>query len=293
MKQSVNPALRPWHMLGFIMYAWLILFIVLICAGAFAQSPVPLWTVQHPSTVSGVAVNDFGQVATSCYDGNVRKFSATGSLLSSYDVTPGTTGQDLRSIAARDGTVVWSRDYAVAIRDDGSICLAGSVPTASMVRGISKRGLFAVADDLMVYNLAAGLKWPVGNISAARPPMGVCEDGANVWTCGLDGYLREFTATGQLRFAKLITTEGLNSVDVSSNRVVVTDWAKGVWLLDKAGNVVSRAVESTLVYQAKFLPDGNIVYGTHDGRLCAWDGVSVSSTNPPPALNPKSKRGKR
>lgn len=275
-----------------------LLMLVLLAVAASAQTPVPTWTAPHPSTVSGVAIDETAlRIATSCFDGNARRYNLAGMLLATTDVSPGTIDQDRQAVAYRFGMLVCGEhdDYALAIRDDQTVCTKANVPTTRTVRAISRRGLFAVADDLTVYNLTTGESWWTGSYNLFAVPMGCAEDGDTVWTCDLDGWLKRWTAHGDLLAAFYLTGSGLNSVDVNADRIVVTDWDRGIWLLDKSGQVQIRAFESSLIHEAKFTPSGSIVYGTAGdvgARLVLWDGHSVTNAAPTtPTTKPKP--GKR
>lgn len=270
------------------------------------MQPKPAWVYQHPTTVSGVAVDESGDIATSCFDGRLRRFTSEGSIYADEDVSPGTGPQDRQCVAFRFGRAICgeNQEYGIAIRDNASICrpadvpvpiIAGSNPEKRwIVRDISRRARYAVADDRICYNLENGAQWKFAfNIQDSMfAPPACAEDADGVWTAGPDGNVKLWGPSGEFKLLTFISSQGLNSVDANLDKVVVTDWAMGIHILDRLGNILVSAAEIALIHQAKFLNDGRVVYGTADGRLVCWDGVSFAETPAPPSEPPTSSKGK-
>lgn len=261
----------------------------------FGQSPVATWTVTHPTTVTGVAVDPVSQrVATSCDDGNLRVFTAGGLLVGAADVSPGTIDQSRRAVAYR-GFAITSEygEAAVAIDPDGMVIRPADVPSTRFVRGISTSGRYAVADDLMCYDLVTGNSWMCvywNGYPTVNPldwPMAVAEaPNGEVATGDLGGTLSIWT-NGTLVATKTFSfssATALNAVDWSpdgSKLAVSTMDANtpyGLLIIDRATlNILMHATDWYLVRSVKWLADGSLIYGTSDGRLVRWDGVSVTA----------------
>ena len=262
---------------------------------------------KHPTTVSGVSVDpSASSIATSCFDGNVRVFasSAPGNPL-----LVERRGTQLNAVAMRSGKVATDDDKStmkegVAITTAGvEVHPADFMQPGATILNISKSGRYGVATNQMCYDRASGQSWQVVPVGTAtdRWPMGVEElpDG-KVVTVDLSGNISIWSAH-QLAARLNVTTEGLNSVDVSDDggSLVVTDFGRpqtsgptrfGIYVYSSTLQRIYQADEAALIHQARWTHDG-IVYGTSDGRLMKWDGRSpilslVSST-------PVSKPGKR
>lgn len=258
---------------------------------------------QHPSTVSDVGVDGYS-IATSCYDGFVRLFNEFGQVLFAEQ-----RATQLQCVAVRNGVVVSDRDISsglkegVAITPTGDVIGINSFGTSERILDVDRDGRYGVAKDQNCYDRHTGTAWRVVPVTAGydKWPMGVCvaSDG-EVITVDQQGYLR-FWFNGGLNRELKINSAGL-SVDVSDDGslIVCTDENRGVSVYNRNGTLMKRSEEYSLVYSAKFLPDRRIVYGTHDGRLCVWDGFSdihppeqtPSTTSPTETTKPKGKKGK-
>lgn len=256
---------------------------------------------QHPTTVSSVSVDPVtGKIATACFDGLVRVFGTAGEFLSADK-----KASQLNAVAIRNSTWICDDDLStlktgVAIAPDMTPVRQSTftpVIGTRSVTAIDRTGLWCVTADGYLFN-RAGQSWGVGSME--RTPMGVevLPDG-HIVTVGLDGHVRVWSATSliQVRGA-LITPEGLNSVDVSADgkRLVVTDWNRGITLLDAASlAILYRSSEQVLIHSARFGKDGSVYYGTHDGRLCQWDGASpiIAVPTAPAPTGSKPAKGRK
>lgn len=247
---------------------------------------------QHPTTVSCVAVDPVtGRSVTACFDGSVRTFSPALALDGTFKVA-----SQLNACAMYNSQ--WAADddastskTGVAVTPSGQVVKAAdfaAVAGNATVYAIDKTGIWAVATSGAVYNRLTGKNWLI----SAGTPMGVeLLPGGNLVTVALDGYLSVWKPDGTFIASKLVTSEGLNGVDVAGNRLVVTDWNLGIWILQADTlAVVYQAKETALIHSAKFAPDGAVLYVTQDGRFCRWDGASQIAS---PATSPVSKPGKR
>ncbi len=276
-----------------------ILCFCFIVGSAASQTPMPLWTAVHPAQVSGIFVNETnGQIATACFDGNARIYSPSGGLLTTVDVSPGTLDQARNCVAYRLDllTCGGANDYAIGIRDNGTVLHAADIGASNIVRDISHHARFAVTDERLCYNLVTGVKWPVAQATSwFFTPLCCAEDGTNVWTGGPDGYIRKWAPDGKLLFQKLLSPQGIFALDVDAAHIVclgASNWISDIWLLDKAGNVLTRAHDEMLPAEVKFTLDGKVVYASYD-RLICWDGFTLTATPtslPPPPTKPGKKR---
>jgi len=276
-----------------------LLLAALFTFSAYAQYPIVIWSKPMPNTVSGVAVDNLsGFIATSCFDGTTRVHDQGGTLMASTFI-----GGAPNAVAFNDGFVATSRtnEFAVGVAPGGIPVYPTSVPATATVRDFSRSAKFAVSQDNNVYNLQTGQHWWSRNYNQFAWLFGCAEDAsdASVWTCDLDGIIQKWTGTGELLFSFALG-EPAYSLDVSTNKIVITS-DTGIQVRDKAtGNLLVKALEASLVVQAKFLPDGSIVYGTagdSGARLVRWDGYSVTAgppyggnpTKPPKGKGPRTK----
>jgi len=257
---------------------------------------------QQAYTISGVAT-DHSSIATSDFSGFVRLFNLEGQVMLAEQ-----RATQLNAVALR-GSVIASDDDASTLKTGVAITTTGQIITQvdfslTNATAIDKTGRYAVTTTQLIKDRISGVVWRVVpyELGYDKWPMGVelMPDGRLV-TVGLDGYIRVWL--GQQQFAvKQLAGNGCNSVDVSADgaRIVVTHWGKtagsnpqpGIIVLDGQLNTLYEAVENyVIIHQARFLPDNSIVYGTHAGALCLWDGSSPIFTNPPSPATP-SKPGK-
>lgn len=243
---------------------------------------------RHPDSVSGVAV-DGSMIATSCFDGLVRLISAdTGQVLMAEK-----RASQLQCVALRDGIVgsdfdtVSGLKEGVAVAPDGTVIGQPHFATNAKILAVSRSGQYGVATDQLCYNRLADTKWRVVPEEAGydKWPMDVCEasDG-EVFTVDLSGYLRGWKGGASSSLFK-IHSAGI-SMDLSPDQALfcVADENRGIATYNRIGQLLKRVEETYLVKCCRFLPDRRIVYGTHDGRLCIWDGFS--DLTPPPAPTP-------
>lgn len=259
---------------------------------------------QLPTNGTALAIDDLGRMAVTCSNGNVYLFNADGAFLTMLDVSPGTIDQDRRAVAYRLDVLAVADfgEWAIAVRDDKTLCRVSDVPSTRTVRGISRRGWFAVADDRFAYNLRTGRNWQMAWLTGDSndwmfcPPCVAEDDNETLWTGGPDGHVRRWTSDGYALGDTLIAdSQGINSIDVNSQRVVASGWDRKLTVLDKSGAILFQTSELSLVRGVRFHPDGRIVYVTSDGRVCQWDGNShVLASTPAPAPQPSpTKPGKR
>lgn len=255
---------------------------------------------QHPNTVSGVSV-DHWSIATSCFDGFVRLFNLTGQVLMAEK-----RGSQLNAVATRAG-VVASDDDTSTLKTGVAITAGGQAVRQSDfgrdgILAIDKTGRYGTCTDQNCYDRTGGGSFRVVPIQFGydKWAMGVELDlSGQLLIASLDGYLRAWKDFAVVK-AQFLAANGLNGVDTSldGSRIVVTHWGRetsgnalpGLVVLNGALEPLYFATESTVVHQARFLPDNTIVYGTADGRLCHWDGNSPIYTAPAPV--PVSKPGK-
>lgn len=253
---------------------------------------------KHPNAVSGVAV-DGDRIATSCFDGFVRLFDLDGKLL-----TAEWRASQLQCVALRDGVIASDFDTAsglkegVAIAPDGTVIGQPHFSTLSRILAVSRSGQFGVAIDQKCYNRLADTSWVVVPESFGHDkwPMGVVESSdGEVFTVDQTGYIRGWRNGVESALIK-IHSPGL-AVDLSHDQAlfVVSDENRGLSLYNRIGQLLKRVEELSLVKCCAFLPDRRIAYGTHDGRLCVWDGFSdLNAPQPPepPSTVPGRKPGK-
>lgn len=261
---------------------------------------------RHPNAVSGVSV-DKHMIATSCFDGFVRLFNELGSLIMAEQ-----RASQLNAVAVRDGVILADDDTSM-LETGVAITIAGLFIREADFGGprilaIDKSGQFGVSPDQHCYDRLTGDSWRVVPETAGHDKWPIsCEitHDLGLAIVSQDGYLRVWHNRMQT-YERQLAANGLNSVDVSADgtRLVVTHWGKtagsnpqpGIMVLDGGYNTLYEAVEDgNVIHQARFLADNTIVYGTHDGRLCHWDGQSPIYTPPTPAPvspTPKPVKGK-
>ncbi len=266
---------------------------------------------QHPTTVSGVSV-DGSSIATSCFDGFVRLFNLEGQVILAEQ-----RASQLNAVALRGGVIASDDDLNTA-KTGVAITLAGQIIMESdfgvgNIAAIDKTGQFAVAHnpstlEIRCHDRLSGNSWVCvpAALGHDKWAMGVeLLDSQHIVIVSLDGYVRVWNVASQAVVReRLLAANGFNGVDTNADgsRIVVTHWGEttgsnpvaGIMVLDAALNPLIKAVENgNFIHQARFLTSGQVVYGTADGRLCQWDGLSQIYVTPVPVPpTPKPPKGK-
>lgn len=238
---------------------------------------------QHPNTVSDLSVDPSGsgRIATSCFDGNVRLFAgpSPGAPL----VTELRASQ-LQCVALRSGIIASDEDIAgglkegVAVDVGLSIIHGSNFNTQTRILDIDPSGRYGVGVDQSAYDRLLGTHWTVIPATAGfdKWPMAVRNSLAEVIIGDQTGHVTFWNEDTLLKVREFAVAAPVINLDVSADgqRIVVCDENRGIAIYSRAGTLLKRVMELSLVHAASFLSDGRIVYGTHDGRLCVWDGVS-------------------
>ena len=239
---------------------------------------------QHPTTVSDLAVDagGTGKIATSCYDGNVRLFASA---------TPGAPiyvekrANELNCVALRGGTIASDADTTsglkegVAVDGLGNIITAGAFGAAAYrIIRIDASGRFGLSTNQLCYDRTLGVCWRVVPEAAGfdKWPMALCRSFDSVVIASQDKTVRFWYESTRLLVNEWPLPAAPIAMDVAADgaRVLVADENCTLSTYTRSGVLLKRVKELSLVHGAAFLADGRVVYGTHDGRLCVWDGVS-------------------
>lgn len=248
----------------------------------------------HPSTVSGVDTWEF-RIATSCYDGCVRMFDDQGAMLIPVEHR----ASQLQCVALRNSLIASDLDTVtglkegVAIDENMQVIGQPDFPTTARILAVSRSGRYGVATDQMCYDRIGNKSWRCVPVEAGHDkwPMGVVEaTNGEVFTVDESGTLRGWLSGAPIMAVKLPSAGKALDLSADQGLFVIADDARGVHLYNRSGALLISRAESYLVPCVKFLPDRRVVYGTHDGRLCVWDGQPEAVvTTPPPAPVAKAK----
>lgn len=257
---------------------------------------------QHPNTVSDLSVDPSGsgRIATSCFDGNVRLFAgpSPGAPL----VTELRASQ-LQCVALRSGIIASDEDIAgglkegVAVDVGLSIIHGSNFNTQTRILDIDPSGRYGVGVDQSAYDRLLGTHWTVIPATA----------GFDKWPMAIRtsfGAIIIGDQTGRINFWHEDSLTLINSwaapapvinldVNADGTRVVVADENRGLSVFTRSGVLLKRVVELSLVHAVCWLPNNYLVYGTHDGRLCLWDGISDLVFATAPATSPTGSKPKR
>lgn len=238
---------------------------------------------QHPTTVSDLAVDAAGslQLATSCYDGNVRLFA---SPVAGPPVLTELRASELNCVALRAGVIGSDADTASGLKEGVAVA-----PTLQVVHGADftsgtriidcdPSGRYGVGLDQVAYDRGLNRTWRVVPETAGfdKWPMAIRTSFGAVITGDQTGLIKFWHEDYLTLLHSWLAPAPVINLDVCADgtRVLVCDENRGLSVFTRAGVLLKRVTELSLVHAAVWLPNNYIAYGTHDGRLCLWDGIS-------------------